>query len=209
MPEYLARVAFRSQGAGAGPAQLSVNIIHVVAAQLTSPFDASTIASDIDTQMGTQYRACLADYFTWHDLTVTDVTPSAPTLAQHVLSKEVAGTRSGTDNDLSYGLCAVIALKTGIAARYARGRVFAPPAGVSSSVDSNGIWKTSNAYWTNCNAWAAKLQTGWTAGDTDYAPAVFSPTRVARSEDPSYWSIESAVVRPQQHFLRSRTRGSI
>jgi hypothetical protein len=204
MPAYQFRAAFRSSDNN--QLQDEVNVLHFEVAKLTSPFDAADAANEIDTRLGTEYRAMMVDFATWHDLTVTNVTPGEASPTVHVKTKEVAGTRAGSDGKLDAGLCAVISLNTGIAKRYARGRIFAPPAFVSSAVAEKGTWSTSNAYWTALQAFATKMTSAWTAGDDTFVPIVFSTRRVAQAATPYSFQVTGARVSPDQHFLRSRSR---
>jgi hypothetical protein len=201
MPEFHARVAFRSQ-LNRGP--ICVNVMHFSAAQLTSPFDPTTTATDIDARLTTEYRAMLTTVDTLLDITVTDMGDDPGGPLQYVLVKNVAGTRPTGDGFLDAAECAMISLSTAVPKRYARGRLFCPPAFNSTALAAGGTFAPANAYWLACVAFAAKLHSSWTVGANTYTPGIWSQTRFAGGFTPFFFATTGAIVKNQQHWLRSR-----
>lgn len=206
MPLYDLRAAFRSVNYGNPLAgTIIVNTVHFQLAALTSGQDPNTLANEIYSRFGTAYRGVLGDNDKLLDLTVTYEPTSTEYPSQGVKNVNANGTRSIGDAILSAGLCQLLTLKTDTPKRYARGRLFLPPAYVDAAADANGTWKTSNAYWTTATTLAALMIASWTTGDNTYTPVIYSQRQRALGEsDPSY-PITSYVQQPAQHFLRSRT----
>ena len=201
VPEYIVRAAWRSSHAPSGPD--IVNTLHFVAAQLSSPADPDTWASDIDTRFRTSYKGLLTDSTKLHELTTTCVDGFGDIGVQGSVVIEQYGTRSEASAPLAEALCQVLSLKTATHKRYARGRMFLPPALVSGAIDAGGIWKASDAYWTNATTFA-NLLAGWTHGDITYAPVVYSRRRKQLELSPAWFPITGYQQRSEQHWLRSR-----
>lgn len=203
MPEYVVRASYRSTLNPTG--QAIVNTFHIVDAQLTSGDDITDVTNDIDTWLTTAYKNVLTDSCTLHDLTVQyEEAPSHP-VAQHVKSLEVAGTRAQADAKESPALCQVLALKTTVPKRYARGRSFMPPGLVAASVAEGGTWATANAYWTTVTSFVTALMAGHSGTNNTYAPCVFSKSQLAKGETPFYFLVTAVGRRNHQYFLRSRS----
>lgn len=201
MPEYTLRAAYRSQ-INRGP--ICVNVLHFTAAQLTSPFDPATTATDIDARFTTLYRAMLTTVDVLLDLTVTQVGMEPADPLQSVLVKNVAGTRATGDGFLDAAACALITESSATPKRYARGRMFCPPALNSTALAAGGTWAPANAYWVACVAFAAQLHSTWTVGANSYTPIVWSETRHRGGFTPDHFAITGATVKNVQHWLRSR-----
>jgi len=202
VPLYVMRVTYRSTLDPTG--QAVVNVMHVNNAQLTSGDQASSVITDIDAWLTTAYKNVLTDSTKLHDLTVSYAEAPAHPLGQAVKSIEAYGTRAQSDEKLSAGLCSVLALKTSVPKRYARGRIFVAPACNVAAAAEGGKWLSSNAYWTTQTSLVTALLAGYTGADNEYKLAVFSPTQVAKGEDDYSFDVTNIGRSANQYFLRSR-----
>lgn len=202
MPAYNARCVYRST-LGAGGV-LIVNTFHLEVDTLSSPPNWTSVATDVDTWLTTLYRAMCGTNMTIQDLTVTDETYPGSTLGQGLHNIALAGTRTVADSDLGFGLCQVVSLKSAVTKRYARGRMFLPPAQASATAAGSGLWATGNAYWTAATAFFNALLAGHTAGSTTYSPIIFSKSQLNKSLTPYTFTVTAYTQNPHQLYLRSR-----
>lgn len=218
---HLYRISFRSSQDGVDV----VNTLHAAAHSDAPEWIPSSpdmtpalVASEIDTQLTTLYRAILHQTATLHDITVVEeFDPLHPDLprAAAVVSKELAGTRTSSFSDLPVPTCAILQLRTASIGRSFRGRQFMPPAMVTQDL-SDGVFNDTSNYITAINAYRAKLDntfgTGstWSTLWTDTAHVrlgVYSRTRRARGADSFFAPITATAVDRKAHWLRSRAQG--
>ncbi len=204
MPEYLARVVYRSTYAAE---TLFVNTFHTRVAVLTDPPNWTNIATDLDTKFTTLYRAIVASNCVVHDLTVTDEDYPGSTLGQGFKSIEAAGTRTASDSFLGGAPCMVVALKSTVTKRYARGRMFMPPIVGSSALASDSSFATANAYYTAITAFMNALIAPWSAGSTDYQTIVYSKRQLEQGLTPYAFNVTNYARSPQMRYLRRRQLG--
>jgi len=203
MPAYNARVAFNAHNSSSGA--LITNVVHVEVDTLSSPPNWGSIAGDINTWLGTQWRNILTTHDVFDSIVVTDEDYPGSTLGQGVVSLAAVGTRTTSDTDLSPGLCAIGTFKSSVAKRYARGHVFFPPAYNSGEMIAGGLWSFTSSYTIACAAWHDQYRAGHTSGSSGYVPIIYSRTRQKRGESPFTFPIVAGIVRQGQFFLRSRT----
>jgi hypothetical protein len=202
VPAFLVRAAFRSNHTTLGA--LCVNVIHVEVDAFTSPPDYTKIANDIDAWLGLAYRNTVPDKYTVQDLTVTGVELQQQVLGQAVKVYGTAGLHPAADQILSRGLCLVGSLKTATPKRYARGRIFMPPALQESMAAEGGAWNPGGTYALQCGAFfTAALQPHANGNDT-YSLAVFSRIRLLAGDSKPYYTVLGITTDHLQHYLRSR-----
>ncbi len=174
----------------------------------------TNLATDIDTYFTTTYRAMLTSLATMvaiRTYSVPDPTTKEPYL-EYVLQKNLAGTgaftQSGPDS-----ACAVAALQTSVAAKYARGHLFLPPQ-LLSTMDNNGRnWNQSSGSWAAWLAFVAKMATGcgasptWTGSTlSQYTLCIFSKQQ-NKVVGAAVTDCSTVTLRPEVRWLRSRERG--
>lgn len=196
------RVAFRSTQNSTGA--LVVNVFHVEAAVFTDPPDYAQIADDMGTWLGGLYTTALHTNYTLADITVTEETYPGAMVGQGISVRGSAGGRSGSANDLDVGLCQILQLKTATPKRYARGRLFMPPALDSTQCTPPGRWATASTMHIANTAFGAALLSGHSTTDVDYAPIIFSRTQVLKNLTPFQFPVTAVVATNVQHMLRSR-----
>lgn len=204
MPAYHARIAFRSSNTGSG-LQI-VNVLHAEVDTLSSPPDWNSVATDVNTWLGTLYKAILPNEDTFHDITVTDEDYPGSTLGQGVKSVELVGARAPSDGKLDRSLCAVLKWKTQTTKRYARGHMFAPPIQSSADCSATGGINSAGTYGLACAAFANAYVAGSTAGSTSYIPEIFSKTRQRAGASPFTFKVTAWGSDWKQHMLRSRIK---
>lgn len=202
MPAYLVRAAFRSKHTASGA--LCLNVLHFELDAFTSPPDYQRAAVDIDAWLGQKWRDMNPSTYTVADLTVTSVDIPGEPLGQGTVFYNFAGSRTVADEDLSKGLCAVANLVTGVPKRWARGRLFAPPALASINASAGGNWNAVDTYLINNLAFYTALLSPHTVGNNTYTTSVFSPTQLALGNAKPWNPVLGISSDGKQHFLRSR-----
>lgn len=202
MPAYLVRAAFRSHHTV--DLALAVNVIHVELDAFTSPPDYHQAAVDIDAWLGQAWRNMVSTSYTVDDLTVTSVDIPGQPLGQGLVTYGLPGARTTADEDLSKGLCRVSTLKSAVPKRYARGRIFYPPALALSNASTGGGWSNASNYNATTGAFLTALLAPHNAGNNTYSAAVYSRTQHAQGNAKPWYTIIGASTDNKQHFLRSR-----
>lgn len=199
-----------------------VNVLHVATHDLhewtaTPDPNPQSVADELDTQLTTLYRAMLPTEYTLLSIDVSTVgQPHNPAQvpAGYSKVKNLAGTRTTTNNDLPGACCAVVKLKTGLLGRSFRGHLFAPPCEATNQVVADKF-SASGSYKVAVDAFAAKLTASFTSGagwsslwsDTWAAKiVVYSPTRHARNDTPFASNVKTALCDGSVHWLRSRLK---
>lgn len=202
MPAYYTKVAFRGQRVSTGA--LVVNTFHVEVDALTADPNWNNVAGEIHDWLGVPLLKLYAVGLTLRDITVTVEDYPGVTPAQGFRSLELPGTRALLDTKLSAAICGLIHWGTDTPKRYARGHTFCPPLYSNSALADGGGWNQADPYYTFMvglkNAYLAGHE-GATAG---YGPIIFSKTQVDRGGTPFIFPVTSGLVRPDQHWLRSR-----
>lgn len=181
-----------------------VNTFHVELDALSSVSNWSNIANEIHTGVGTEYLNHLPNTIIWDDISVQTEPIKDPGSQVGVHTVSATGTRNVLDANLAYGLCILAAVKTDTPKRYARGRMFMPPAVSEAATSDQGVWNVGNAYWTTANTFLNKLKTGFTVGDNSYQWVIYSRRREQLGASPVTFPVTAYQMRSQQHFLRSR-----
>jgi hypothetical protein len=173
-----------------------------------------TVADACDavwTKLGAAYRNCL-----YGDRTVRAVvgrTEVRTWLGEVASAGESAvgltGLLAGGDGKVYRAQSLVIALKSDVASRSARGWIMVPGSVNSTDMDGSGQWSASGTYYTSCVALAALLDDNiqhdvlgthaW-----HLQPVIYSRTRRKRDLTPYYFSVKSALAKRDPRWLRRR-----
>lgn len=202
MPEYVARVAFRSHETSTGA--LVVNVLHFVAAQLSGPADPQDWAGDMLGHFGTLYRNMLTTGYVLDNVTTNTVEEEGVEPGEGIAISGGQGTRAAGDTKLDAGICALLSLKTATPKKYARGRIFLPPVVDAAQLQAGGGFSGGGSYWTAVQAFRSSLDAGFSQGDTTYTPVVFSRTQLSRGFTPYHFNVVLSVASLKPHYLRSR-----
>jgi hypothetical protein len=173
------------------------------------------LAGDVDAYFTTTYRAMFTATATVKAVRTFSV-PVAGTkdpYLEYVFNINLVGTNGNTQTGPD-SLCAVAAVQTPVAKRFARGHIFLPPQTLAT-MDNNGkLWNQSAGSWASWAAFVAKLATGCAPSPT-WTGSALSASRLA-----IYSKVQDKVVgdlvteatavtlRPEVRWLRSRERGS-
>lgn len=181
-----------------------MNVFHYECDPLTSPLNFQGAATDIDSHLRTSYRGMLPANHTLHDLTVTGETYPGAEIGQGVVNIEALGTRATASTGLRPGICSLIQLRTATPKRYARGRLFMPPALNEGEVATGGVFNPGGAYILSGGTFSAAYQTAFSVSSTGYQPIVFSRSQVLKSLTPFIFPVLQVVPTGRQYMLRSR-----
>lgn len=198
-----------------------VNTIHFAdhASQwtgLTSSPTPAAVADELATHLVAGYRTILLNEWTFDRIDVVTVPdPLDPNAAATGGSHHVglAGTRTGTDDELPIAVCGVAKLTTAKLGRSYRGRLFLPPIMDTQALD-NGQIKATSAYLSAAQGWCNDILGSMGGGsawstlwiDTWHlVPVVYSRTRAMRGLSPAWESVTSITVPRGVHWLSSRT----
>ena len=204
MPAYHARVAFNAvsnQNNGA----LIVNVLHMEVDTLTSPPDWTSIASDIYAWLGLLYNGVLSTFDSLTSIVVTDENYPGSTHGQGEHAAGTTGGRTLIDSKLNPAVCGLVQFDTATHKRYARGHMFAPPLYDSAGLQNFGSLAIGSPYHIALQNFVDALKTGHTAGSTGYVPEIFSRHQVNSGLTPFAFPITAMTVKPESHYLRSRT----
>jgi hypothetical protein len=205
-------------GSTAGLQSVS-NSFHISKPSSGSPpslSDLSTLAADLNGWLGAAWRGVLVTNATHVSITckqVKDPTTPLDTELEQTLPVNLPGSRSISAAQVPISLCAVVRLRTPNASRRFRGHLMAPPMTSGSAVNGNNL-VTTDAYYTQLQAFVAKLQAGcgpttsWTGTLLpQYFLSIYSKT-AAKLAQPSVATCIAVDVNPQARWLRSRERGT-
>ena len=167
--------------------------------------DIADVADDLDDALRTKYKALIWDSSTLDDFTLTeelaDGDSSIP--AQHVISIAAAGTHNPSDETAPTEICALLQLRTAVASRSARGRMFLPPC-VNALYYVRDAWAAGGQL-TAITTFADELISTHNVGSTDVNTVIYSKTRRDRTEDPFTFKVTSWARDARPHWLRSRS----
>lgn len=212
----LAKVQIHSQLASGQACLNTLYLSRVGSGSPPSLTDLTNLITDLDTWLGTQYRAVLTTADTlveYRAYQVADPTNPSPPL-ETVLPKNVVGTRTVSSDPSPQSLCTIISLKTPNASRRFRGHMFLPPAKDASALLNDG-YKGSQAYWVAVSALNVKYQAGcgvsptWTGSTlSSWTLSVYSNTAALQSAPSVAICSTTAINSARANWLRSRERGT-
>ena len=170
---------------------------------------AGDVLNAINTGLWTLYHNCLPTSWTEESTEVSEMlSPLDLTTVPrgHVNAGSGAGTFSEGDHILPEALCAIVALRTGVPRRWARGYIAMPSPKNSGALTDKGRW--AGSYLTNLQALASHLDDDYSIGTvsvTSVIPVVYSRTQHARGADQPWAQVEAGVVRGDSRWRRTRT----
>lgn len=179
-----------------------------------SPLD---VANELDGQLRTLWLNLLHTSWTFDRIAVTTVgNPNNPSQVPSAAEKAigVAGARPGSNTDLPDQMCGLLSIKTGLAGRSFRGRIFLPPIEVSGEVVADTL-TTGGNYSTAVAALQTKLLDSFGGGSTwstlwrdtwHMKVGVYSPTRHRQGFTPFFTNATATRYDRSIHWLRSRAK---
>jgi hypothetical protein len=179
--------------------------------------DPLDVANELDTQFRTLWLNLLHTSWTFDRIAVTTVTqPGNPGQVPRAAEKAigVAGARPGSNTDLPDPMCGLLSIKTGLAGRSFRGRMFLPPIEVSGEVIGDLLSSAGN-YSTAVAAFQTKLTNSFGGGSTfstlwqdtwHMRIGIYSPTRHRQGFNPWFSNATSTRYDRSVHWLRSRVK---
>lgn len=164
--------------------------------------DIETAAADVKAWLEATYKAILPVFYTIDAFALRDLYTDTPAEAE--ASSGLVGTLpvSGTSK-CPVGASLLLSIKSGVATRSGRGRLFLPSPIYDGYMASSVGWLTSGTYWTNVTAFKTALLDGHdvTHGGLDSHLSLRIHSR-KRNED---YDATSITLREPYHYLRSRT----
>lgn len=169
---------------------------------LTPDPSAADAADDISSWLTTKFRACLRTIFTLEDLTVRELFTSTPAEATKALG--LAGTLGTLSGFLPRQIVLLMTLRTAVATRSGRGRMFLPSPKQSAHLNDPDEWDTGSGLWLAATALGNEFLAGKTVAhsglDTHYS------LRIHSRADSATYDVTSFLLRRQPHWLRSRSQ---
>lgn len=171
---------------------------------LQSEPDPSDVAGEVWAHLGTQFRACFSNHCTVHELVALEETlpPAIGVAGAH--SVELAGTLTGSGDQIPSGLVPLINIHTDTRSRSARGWMFMPSPKYADEVSAN-VW--GSGFTAVVNNFTALLDDVLSIGSinpSNINPVVYSRTRRSRAESPYTFRVISASLNPTCHWLKRR-----
>lgn len=152
--------------------------------------------------LGDPYRHCLPGVWTLDEIVSRELFDSTP--AEHSVSVGAAGdlTASGAYR-AAKELCVVLNVKSSVATRSGRGRMFFPSPLYDGYLGDQTNWLQSGNYWTKLGLFVDALLAGhdFTASLIDYHVSM----RIHSRKLNDTFDVTSITRRPAYHWLRSRS----
>lgn len=164
------------------------------------------VANNIWDEIETTYRAVVRDDATIEDLTLVEVPLDSTPLPEpgtYTLTINELGTWAEAAMSLSPGLTAVGQLKTGLAGRRHRGRIWLPPPCDKQEPNDATGWRNTSGRWFN-NALALMPVLAGTGYGGTTRLVVYSGKAASENADNVWWEVTDWSLPNVQHFLRSR-----
>jgi len=195
--------AFKSHDAG------GVSYVNTLAVGQDVPLgpdtalDYGTIADDIWTWLGTEYKALMNPNYTVDELHVLGILGGDGEGTHSVGAVGTLDLSGASSLFLPKELALVLTLKTAHAGRTGRGRMFIPSPLSASFGNGATNWLQSGAYWTAIGAFATKILAG---ADITHGALVHHYTgKVWSRTEATARAITATTRRAPYHFLRSRS----
>lgn len=162
--------------------------------------DADGLAAALGGTFNTLYRACIPSPYTVDLLTVRSLTSGLN--REGSMNINAAGTLAAGSGTLPREVTMVLSLRTLMATRSGRGRMFFPSPLASSYLSAPDAWSTTTGYYTAVGAFGTALTATYTyaiGGDSfQVTPGVWSRTSGV------FNPLVTTIRRTQPHWLRSR-----
>lgn len=186
-----------------------VNTWHFVTQppELGSEPAASDVIATIDTAYRSLYKNCLYNGITVNTAELGELLPPASLDVPRgaVINVGQNGTLTGGDGKMPPALDLIIAKKTGVPRRWARGYVAIPSPRSSGNLSGSAQW-TGN-FLTACQALAAIFDDDYEIGTvsvTSVIPVVYSRVQHAKGASQPWAQIQAGTVRLKPSWRRSR-----
>lgn len=176
------------------------------------------VATTVDAQLTTLFRAMLHTTHTLHEInvsTVRDPNDLSQVPVSSIIGLSLAGTRATADSNLPGRIGGLINWRTGYTPRYARGRMFTPPVENAGDVVSN-LLSVGGSMSLSMTAFGNRVLDGNRIGPgADYGGAwdseelafvVYSRTRHKLGAAPNVFTINSWSNTRRLAYLSSRDR---
>jgi len=196
------QIALKSHHVPSGALVINTFCVHDHSSvPLSDPLDAQTVADDVAAWITTLYKAVLQSAYTFDTVDSRELGTDTPAIGSSAVG--AAGTLGAGTGLLPREVCMVVTLRTAVATRSGRGRMFIPSPLYSSNLASQDAWLTGTGGWyAAVGAFFDALVAGRdvTHGSIDhhYSLRVYSRKRNASYDVTSY------TRRLQPHWLRSR-----
>lgn len=186
-----------------------VNTWHFVTQppELGSEPAAMDVLGVLDTAYRSLYKNCLHNGITVNTAELGEELPPASLEVPKGAAINVGqnGTLAGGDGKMPTALTAIIAKRTGVPRRWARGYVAIPGPRSSGQLSGSQLWTSS--FLTALNALAAIFDDDYEVGTvsvTSVIPVVYSRTQAAKGATQPWAQIEAGTVRLKPSWRRSR-----
>ena len=169
--------------------------------------DPDDVANKIWELVGINFQQCTAAAIICDELVVTEqvLPPAIGVGGAHTVA--APGLLPNGDVKLPGPMSPLISWHTNVHSRSARGHTFMPNVFDSSHLAANGLWNTTMLAQLQgfANACLVHGAVGTPPLETTIRPIIYSRTRHERGLSPFTFELTGATVRPQPHWLRSRT----
>jgi len=179
---------------------VSVNV-EIIGPDVTEASPAA-VASAVDDWLRTPYLGMLHPGYTLEDITVNELTTGADETSQVTVG--VGGTLPSSTGHLPLEVCGILSLRTALATRSTRGRIFVPSPGESGQLAENDAWSTAaDTYYDAMKTFGDALLAGhdFTEGVIDY----HASTVIWSRKNSSKQDVTGYLARTRPHWLRSRS----
>jgi hypothetical protein len=169
--------------------------------------DPDDVADEIWNTVGLNFQQATATAIVCDELVVTEqvLPPAIGVQGAHAVA--AGGLLPIGDTKLPGAMSALLSWHTAVHSRSARGHTFMPNPFNSADLKANGLW--SDTFLAQLQGFANACLTEGHIGqdpfDTTLIPVIYSRTRHVRGQDPHTFKVTGVSVRPNPHWLRSRT----
>lgn len=166
---------------------------------LTEP-TATQVADQVNTWLNTAYRACLHPGLTFQDVNVHQLFSGTPVAGLKVVGQ--VGQLGALSGFVPREVCCVLSLKTAVATRSGRGRLFIPTPRYSDYLSGQDLFDPAGNYWIKIGLLGDALLAGRTF--TESSVEYHMSTRVHSRVRNVTYDVTGYQRRSQPHWLRSR-----
>ena len=161
-------------------------------------------ANAIDSWLTSLYVHMLSVSYTVDTLAIRELNTALP--KAHEKATGGAGSITSGSGPLPREVCQLVTLKSDVATRSGRGRMFIPSPLASSFLSANDAWNTAGVYWTAATAFFNALITPHTFAYG--SGGIYNATLTAEIWSATHgqgYDVTSFVQRQAPHWLRSRS----
>lgn len=200
MPDRDWRASFVSTDPGDQTLFMSTFCVRETAPVGLGNLDADTVATDIASWLGSDYRACFPSGIRHERVDVRELGTNEPSAAS--VDVLIAGTLAAGTGTLPKATCPTIRVKTDVATRSARGRFHTPWPVYSSFLANGKAWTLGTGLWNALTALGTAMENGHDATH-DVVVHHYSIRVYSRLRNTSY---DAKSITPSQTpgYVRSR-----